>query len=64
MLHGIQNQKSKWMIWMLNRRHHRSDHSAGTLIPHSYLTISGFGENAEMVAVEDYIDVGGILAKS
>ncbi len=60
MLNGIQEQKSKWMIWMVKRNHHQSNHSAGTLIPWSYLKISAFAENAEMVAVENYIVVGSI----
>ncbi len=42
--------------------HHQSNHSAGTLIPCSYLTISAFAENTEMVAVEIYI-VGNNLGK-
>ena len=64
MLNGIWDQKSKWIIWMLNRRHHRSNHSAGTLIARSHLTISAFAENAEMVAVENNIDVGETLGIS
>ncbi len=30
---------------------------------HSYLTISAFADNAEMVAVENYIDVGNVPIK-
>ncbi len=41
-----------WIIWMLYRGHHQSDHSAGTLIPCNHLTIR-IAENAEMVAVEN-----------
>ncbi len=46
---------------MLYRGHHQSDHSAGTLIPCSHLTISAFAENAEMV--ENNIDVGNVPIK-
>ncbi len=50
------NYKRPW-------KHHQSNHSAGTLIPCSYLTISAFAENAEMVAVENNIDVGNVPIK-
>ena len=45
------------------RRDHQRNHSAGTLHDPLYLTISGFAENAEMVAVKNYIDVGNIPIK-
>ena len=39
-------------------------HSAGTPIDCSCLIFSGIAENDEVVAVEDFIDVGNILGKS
>ncbi len=43
---------------------HRNHHSAGTSIDYRCLIFSGIAENDEMVAVEDFIDVGNILGKS
>ncbi len=45
--------------WM----HHQNHHSAGTPIDCSCLICSGIAENDEVVAVEDFIDVGNILGK-
>ncbi len=39
-------------------------HRAGTPIDCNCLICSGFAENDEAVAVEDFIDVGNILGKS
>ena len=43
---------------------HRNHHRAGTPINCSCLIFSGFAENDEVVAVENFIDVGNILGKS
>ncbi len=48
------------LYWMDHRNYHR----AGTPIDCSCLICSGFAENDEVVAVEDFIDVGNILGKS
>ncbi len=42
----------------------QNHHSAGTPIDCSCLISSGFAENDEVVAVEDFIDVGNIPGKS
>ena len=42
---------------------HRNHHSAGTPIDCSCVTCSGISENYEVVAMEDFIDVGNILGK-
>ncbi len=42
---------------------HQNHHSAGTPIDCSCLIFSGIAENDEVVAVEDFIDVGNILGK-
>ncbi len=48
------------LCWM----DHQNHHSAGTLIDCSCPICSVIAENDEVVAVETFIDVGNILAKS
>ncbi len=44
--------------------HHQNHHRAGILVDCSCLICIGIAVNDEMVAVEDFIDVGNILGKS
>ncbi len=48
------------LYWM----DHQNHHMAGTPTDCSCLICSGIAENDEVVAVEDFIDVGNILGKS